>query len=301
MVRLVFCRTGVSDYSVDAILIIRSGLIRLLIGSLLCLLISGCVPIEEAGSRAHVLRLPVYHVTRGETLYSIAWRFRLDHKQVAWWNNIQPPFIIYRGQTLFLAPPPGKTFYPTENKLQPPQQVVIQSATDNSTSNSSSTQTRKPQVVTHKPPKPAIVKSPATTRRVSTSNTKPIKIEQKKIIEWSWPAKGKVIARFDRVSGLNISGKEGQPVVASASGKVVYSGNGLKGYGQLIIIKHDDKFLSAYAHNKRVLVNQGDRVFSGQKIAEMGNTTTGAPQLHFEIRRNGEPVDPEKYLPGYKS
>ncbi len=290
MVGLVICYIDINNYIVDAVsLIVR----RFWVPVLLCWQLSGCVPIEQSGNRAQTIRLPIYHVNRGETLYSIAWRFRLDYKQVAWWNNINPPFTIYRGQTLYLAPPPGKTAAPPTKKSQPPQRVVAHPDLPRQTRYQPPDKppARSPVKA---PPQPAIIKVPPGARPASTPEPK-AQLQQEKI-SWKWPVKGKIIARFNQVAGLNISGKEGQSVVASASGKVVYAGSGLKGYGQLIIIKHNENYLSAYAHNKRVVVNQGDRVFSGQKIAEMGITASGTPQLHFEIRRNGNPVDPERYL-----
>lgn len=116
---------------------------------------------------------------------------------------------------------------------------------------------------------------------------------------WLWPASGQVIAGFNEATnkGLDIAGNPGDPVIASAAGKVVYSGGGLRGYGNLVIIKHDDDYLSAYAHNQSLLVKEGDEVRKGQQIAELGSTDADRPKLHFEIRRQGRPVDPVQYLP----
>jgi lipoprotein NlpD len=119
-------------------------------------------------------------------------------------------------------------------------------------------------------------------------------------LEWVWPAKGKVIGNFSETAnlkGIDIGGSAGQPVVASAAGTVVYAGTGLRGYGKLIIIKHNKTYLSAYAHNRDILVKEGQAVGKGQKIAEMGNTDTADVKLHFEIRRLGKPMDPARYLP----
>ncbi len=119
-------------------------------------------------------------------------------------------------------------------------------------------------------------------------------------LDWGWPAKGKIVAGFSEATslkGIDIAGSAGQPVTASAGGKVVYAGSGLRGYGKLIIIKHNDAYLSAYAHNRDILVKEGQQVVKGQKIAEMGNTDTDQVKLHFEIRRQGKPVDPLRYLP----
>jgi len=121
-------------------------------------------------------------------------------------------------------------------------------------------------------------------------------------VEWIWPTEGRVSSHFsESTKGMDISGKTGQPVLASAAGKVVYSGTGLRGYGQLIIIKHNSAYLSAYAHNNKLLVKEGQTVSRGQKIAEMGNTDSKLVRLHFEIRKNGKPVDPLKHLPEISS
>ena len=119
--------------------------------------------------------------------------------------------------------------------------------------------------------------------------------------KWRWPTEGEVISRFvegdPTRQGIDINGKRGQPVIAAASGKVVYSGNGLRGYGNLVIIQHNETYFSAYAHNQKVLVKEKDKVKSGQRIADMGNSGTDRVMLHFEIRRNGKPSNPLKYLP----
>jgi len=119
-------------------------------------------------------------------------------------------------------------------------------------------------------------------------------------LDWLWPARGKVVTSFSETAnlkGIDIAGTSGEPVVASAAGKVVYAGAGLRGYGKLIIIKHNKTYLSAYAHNRELLVKEGDQVTKGQKIAEMGNTDADQVKLHFEIRRMGKPMDPARYLP----
>ncbi|MGA8034035.1 MAG: peptidoglycan DD-metalloendopeptidase family protein, partial [Casimicrobiaceae bacterium] len=119
-------------------------------------------------------------------------------------------------------------------------------------------------------------------------------------LNWMWPAKGKVVAQFSdtaNLKGIDIAGTAGEPVYASAAGRVVYAGSGLRGYGKLIIIKHNATYLSAYAHNQNILVKEGQQVARGQKIAEMGSTDASRVMLHFEIRRFGKPMDPEKFLP----
>ena len=119
-------------------------------------------------------------------------------------------------------------------------------------------------------------------------------------LDWTWPTSGRIVTGFSETSnlkGIDIAGKPGQPVVASAAGKVVYAGSGLRGYGKLIIVKHNNTFLSAYAHNREILVKEGQQVTRGQKIGELGDSDADQPKLHFEIRRLGKPVDPAKYLP----
>ena len=148
----------------------------------------------------------------------------------------------------------------------------------------------------------SIAPSPPATPAEPKPGPKPASVppEDGDKLDWGWPAKGKVVTQFSdttSLKGIDIAGSAGQPVTASASGKVVYAGSGLRGYGKLIIIKHNDAYLSAYAHNRDILVKEGQQVVKGQKIAEMGNTDTDQVKLHFEIRRQGKPVDPLRYLP----
>jgi len=200
-----------------------------------------------------------YKVKKGDTLYSISWRYGLDYKQVARNNNIRSPYRIYVGQKLVF----GSTKIRPSQTATPRQKTVA------------SSRTKKPEV--SRPP-------------VSSQSLK-----------WRWPTKGKVVSTYSKKAagrkGINISGQSGQQIIAAAPGKVVYSGNGLPRYGNLLIIKHNNVFLSAYAYNKTLLAKEGQYVKAGQKIATLGRTGTQRDQLHFEIRRNGKPVDPLKYLP----
>lgn len=213
----------------------------------------------------------VYTVQKGDTLYSIAWRHNWDHHELAAANGIKAPYRIYPGQIIYL------------NKKPPPR-----------------TQPAKPPVVASTPAPSASYKKPA-------NNTKPIQEKlanqrDKRVdMSWRWPTSGPVIERFS-VSGIvnkgiDLAGRKGEPVLAAADGKVVYAGTGLVGYGNLIIIKHNETYLSAYGHNSRLLVKEGEWVKAGQKVAEIGSTGTNRDKLHFEIRRNGKPVDPMQYLP----
>jgi len=150
------------------------------------------------------------------------------------------------------------------------------------------------------PPGPAVLApAPAAAPKQEPAGKTDSDIGDEDKVEWGWPARGRILAGFSEASnkGLDIAGRPGDPVIASAPGRVVYSGSGLRGYGKLVIIKHNKTYLSAYAHNKDILVKEGQSVVKGQKIAEIGNTDADVPKLHFEIRKLGKPVDPAKYLP----
>jgi lipoprotein NlpD len=206
--------------------------------------------------------VPAEHqVVRGDTLFSIAWRYGLDWRDVAAWNGIREPYLIVPGQHVRLRPPA-----PVAKKEPAP----------------------RPAPAT--PPKPAAKPPPRqpAPRPAVTAD-----------LRWQWPAKGQVLHSNSLTSrnGVDISGHRGQSIVAAAAGAVVYSGTGLRGYGRLIIIKHNDAWLSAYAHNERLLVKEGDRVDAGEQIATMGLGNDGRPVLHFEIRKDGKPVNPLDYLP----
>ncbi len=201
-----------------------------------------------------------YRVQRGDTLHGIAWQSGIDHRSIARWNGLRPPYRIYTGQTLRLKPPPAR-------RAPPPAQPVA-----------------KARAQAPRPP------------------TRPSAVaEGKRSLNWRWPVNGSVVSRFKATdplrSGIKIAGSAGKQIRSAESGKVVYSGSGLIGYGRLIIVKHNENYLSAYGHNRKILVAEGDRVTKGQKIAEMGTANNGDPVLHFEIRRDGKPVDPLRLLP----
>jgi lipoprotein NlpD len=212
-------------------------------------------------------------VQTGDTLYGIAFRAGLNFRDIAAWNGIEEPYTIRRGQRLRLTPPPDSA--PAVPKTAP------------SLPNAKPVLSKTPVVESAiKPAMPAV--------------SKPVELVASNVA-WTWPAKGALIGRFvagDKANqGINIAGKNGQDVRAAADGVVVYSGAGLIGYGELLIIKHNNEWISAYAHNQKRLVAEGTRVKAGQLIAEMGQTGTIRSMLHFEIRRNGKPVDPLLYLP----
>ena len=217
--------------------------------------------IQKTSSDVHI-------VAKGETLYSIAFAYGEDVRTVAEWNHIRPPYTIYPNQQIRVTSPPPTAAPRTRAET---------------------TQT-KPQA-----------KQPAQKAYSDTANSTTQKHAISQKISWQWPTKGKIIGTYAAkdigIKGLDIAGKPGQPVYAAASGMVVYSGDGLRGYGQLIIIKHDDTYFSAYAHNRRLLVKEDQKVNKGQHIADMGSTEADQTMLHFEVRRDGKPVDPLRYLP----
>ncbi len=216
-----------------------------------------------------------YRVKPGDRLYRIALENGQNYRDIARWNNIQNPDQIEVGQVLRVKPPAGDTGTPL------PAPIGSTPSTATTSPNPASV---PPAVV----PPPSSSAATAAPSAVSSGD-----------LALSWPAKGSVVGRFDdsKNKGLNIAGNVGDPVYAAGAGKVVYSGAGLRGYGNLVIIKHDSTFLTAYAHNRTLLVKEGDSVTRGQKIAEMGNSDADRVMLHFEVRRDGKPVDPMKYLP----
>ncbi len=191
-----------------------------------------------------------HYVRRGETLYTIAWRYSEDPADLARWNQLGDGSLIHPGDTIRLTPPSGGGALSSASTRQPSNPL--------------------PPVPTQPPP------------------------------PWSWPTKGKIDVKFGGKpgtgTGVLINGKAGQAISAAASGRVVYAGSGLIGYGQLIILKHNDTYLSAYGYNASLLVKEGDQIKKGQKIATMGEGPERKPRLHFEIRRNGKPVNPRQYL-----
>lgn len=236
-----------------------------------------------------------YVVQKGDTMYSIAFINGVEVRDVAELNNIDDPSAIKIGQQLSIPAP--RTIKSAEKK-QPAWQAASQSGGI------------KTQPKAEKIPYSATALAQAEKMQEAGTAAKPEvaaakdEDDDEEDLEWGMPSNGKVIAEFSESAnrkGVDIAGKQGQAVVASAPGKVVYSGSGLRGYGKLVIIKHNKTFLSAYAHNDQVLVKEGQSVTKGQKIAEMGNTDSDQVKLHFEIRKFGKPVDPAQYLPLVKS
>jgi len=281
-----------------------------------------------------------YRVSKGDTLYSIAFRNKVDFRDLASWNGIASPYTIWPGQDLRLSPPghedkpaashaapvaaaavpppsaghPAPAAQPAQPPVAapPPAHVADAGTALPPTAPAPATTTNTPVVIAGKPaeslvptppppsapvtqPPAPVENPPATTPIVASGATR-----SAGGINWRWPADGALLKKFsssDAIPGIEVGGKAGDPVRAAADGVVVYSGNGLVGYGELVIIKHSDSFLSAYGHNRKRLVKEGEKVKAGQSVAEMGSTGATRDELQFQIRRDGNPVDPLQYLP----
>lgn len=248
---------------------------------LILFMLNGCsgsgqyAPVVERVER--VSSVPEKHkVNTGETLYSIAWRYRLEASELARTNGIRSPYTIFPGQLLLL-------------RRQEPLSVKNSKALAEPLSNARSKSSEK------------LSKNTPISSREPAKNEHQVTKKSGYPFRWQWPAKGKTMRGFSSSSGvhkgIDIQGVLGESVRAANSGEVVYAGNGLVGYGELLIVKHNDHYLSAYGHNRKLLVKEGDIVKVGQRIAEMGDTGTDKVKLHFEIRRDGKPINPIKLLP----
>ena len=258
--------------------------------------------------------IPTHVVKKGDTMVSIALQYGLDYRELAAWNNITNPNRIEIGQVLVLAAPAGMA-PPSAPVITPLAQagppIEARPLANTTMAKVEPRGTKVPfseralaqmgaadaagAAVTGPAP-PPIEAAPPPTPPVAEPE-KPSGTD-KEDVDWMWPAKGKVLAPFTEVSkGMDIAGRKGAPVLAAAGGRVVYAGAGLRGYGKLVIIKHNNTWLSAYAHNENILVKEQQDVRKGQKIAEMGSSDTDQVKLHFEVRRQGKPVDPVKVLP----
>jgi len=226
-----------------------------------------------------------YRVQPDDTLYSIAFRFGLDYRALADANKISAPYHIVAGQSLKLLPHADNTLTSPEAAVAPPPTAAA---------------AQPPAAV--QPPAAAPVEAASAAPASTTPAPKVLAVNGTGPVgKWLWPAKGGVIHTFSDTyggnKGIDITGKAGESVKATAAGKVVYLGTGLRGYGLLIIVKHNAEYLSAYAHNSKALVKEGSNVKAGQVIAQMGASDAAGPMLHFEIRKAGKPVDPLKLLP----
>ena len=276
---------------------------RLVIGIALSVLLVGCSSAPSGGVRVvdrntgkptAPVRQPVttgqYIVKRSDTLFSIAFRYGWDWKALAARNNIPEPYTIHVGQAIRFD---GRSSSSPGAVAAAP--VVVAPAT--SGNNSSPSGSIKTTVIR----RPADSTSGSAAAPATTPVNTPVVAGARSPSGWAWPTSGVLISKFSSNGSLNkgidIAGDLGQPVLAASDGSVVYAGSGLRGYGELVIIKHSDTYVSAYGHNRRLLVREGQQVKAGQAIAEMGSTGTDRVKLHFEIRRQGKPVDPLEFLP----
>ena len=243
---------------------------------MLVTLVTGCissrefVSVERKFSKEQISS-GFHRVEKGDTLFSIAWRYGLDFRQLASANSISTPYIIYPGQKIDIRNLPKTPVLATKSTVE-------------------------------KPSKPAVTKRSVAKPKSKISHKTPQRSSPASATDWMWPVNGRLIARFSTTKpvnkGIDIAGPLGESVLAAAAGTVVYAGRGLRGYGNLVIVKHNEIYLSAYAHTSRIVVSEQDVVKAGQKIAEIGSTGTDKVKLHFEIRKNGKPVDPLNHLPG---
>lgn len=259
-----------------------------------------------------------YQVEKGDTLYFISYVTDKDVKEIIRYNKLQPPYTIYPGQKLKLwqpayqVPAYAGTGAGVASTKAAAATSTVAAAKASSSSKKSNQQVRKQSTNNTKPvahktatkgvdqskPKEYVGTNGKQNVNKNVNNTTSSNV---KVTKWLWPTKGRVIKNFSAGDqgnkGIDIAGQRGQSIVSTAAGTVVYSGNALRGYGNLVIIKHNDKFLSAYAHNDQLLVKEGQSVKSGQKIATMGSSGTNSVRLHFEIRYEGKSVNPKRYLP----
>ena len=286
-------------------------------------LLAGCISQQPAPSvdrsgqpRAAASQLSgpdYYTVKRGDTLFRIAMESGQDYRDIAGWNNIVNPATIKEGQILRVTPPVAAEPVgavvatpvavgggietrsldaagpaPQEGSFKREPKVGKEPYSDEAYA-----RLNRLELAVARPPEPPAELKPAPEPAAAAPVSGP------EDVPWIWPSSGKIVAPFSDAGnkGLDIAGKAGDPVIAAGDGKVVYAGAGLRGYGELVIIKHNGAFLSAYAHNRKILVKEGQQVSRGQKIAEMGNTDADSVKLHFEIRKQGKPVDPAQYLP----
>jgi lipoprotein NlpD len=283
-------------------------------------------PQSRASTAAQPAGPGYYTVKRGDTLYRIALENGQDYRDIAAWNNLVNASSIKEGQVLRVAPPggventAGVVAKPIATSSVVETRTLDQSpaSTPTTTASQSSSLKREPKVGKEPYSDEAYARlnkagepAKATPPAVVPAETKPeVKPEPKPEpaaasaggpddVPWIWPVSSKVTAPFSESGnkGLDFSGKAGEAVIAAGDGKVVYAGAGLRGYGELVIVKHNATYLSAYAHNRKILVKEGQQVSRGQKIAEMGDTGADSVKLHFEIRKQGKPVDPAQYLP----
>ncbi|MGV6806501.1 MAG: peptidoglycan DD-metalloendopeptidase family protein [bacterium] len=265
----------------------------LLVATAVLLLLSACAsrsvaPID-ARSAPPSERINIHLVERGDTLFSIAWRYQKDLKKLARLNHLAHPYTIYVGQRLRLD---------TENAPA----VVARSRSSTRAKQTSPPTTKSATSSSISSPRGTVsspVVSPSSPA-VSAGSTKPSSYTPSRDWRWTWPVKGRVSKRFNATplfKGIDIISLPGAPVYPAGPGVVVYSGQGLRGYGNLVIVKHNDVFLSAYAHNRKIFVKEGQQVTQQTRIAEVGGDPANVRRFYFEVRKDGKPVNPLGYLP----
>ena len=267
-------------------------------------------------------RPPTYTVQKGDTLFSIALEHGHDYRELAEWNSVQAPYVIKIGQVLRLTPPGGAaasegavavklpgvaeakplSAAPSTSNLKTEPKAVKEVYSEQALA-----QMEKGGAKADAPPRIEIAKAAPKTAADKPAPDKPDEAkggddtkDDPDRLDWVWPVNGRILANFNdngNSKGLDIAGVMGQPIAAAAAGKVVHTGTTLRGYGKLVIIKHNKSYFSVYAHNSQILVKEGQSVVRGQKIAEMGDSDSDRVKLHFEIRHLGKPTDPLKYLP----
>lgn len=257
---------------------------RVWIVILLAITLGGCgstATVPVINKSPNRLIPPQTVVKPGDSIYSISWEYGLDYLEIAKWNGIKRPYHLKSGQRLNLrqgaapSPAPAPSVIVSTPLPPEPAGASAKPGSGQSAGGSGATMASVP----------------------ATQSAQPLTAPTR----WQWPAKGDLIAKYSRANGVNgirIAGQKGSAIQATAAGDVVYVGEGLRGYGKLIIVKHSEKYLSAYAHNRKILVTEGERIKAGQQIAEMGDSGAERTMLHFEIRVNGKPQDPLKFLKG---
>ncbi len=280
--------------------------------------------VERGGAPVTTVAAPsTYTVKPGDTLYSIARDHGMDHRELIALNNIENPNQISVGRVLKIRPAVAPGVSEAVTTAPVTSDVVTVRPIDgglpaDSRKEGTDTATLKREPKVGKLPysDETLARLQAEEQQKTAAVTPPVTETEPKAAEkptdkptestttgdevpWIWPANGKIVGTFSEngSKGIDIAGKAGDPVIAAGEGKVVYSGTGLRGYGKLVIVKHNNTYLSAYAHNQNILVKEGQSVTKGQKIAEMGNSDADQVKLHFEVRRQGKPVDPLKHLP----
>ena len=279
----------------------------------IALLLAGCgggdrlAPVSRVDPVA-TGRPDAHTVRKGDSLYAIAWEHDLDYRELAAWNRFEHPFVIYPGQILSLRGSPlrgegGEARVTVSTSALPASPTISQRVVEGAGKEGALVPPSSPDSENAEAASSAI-KNGSETRHSGGEEPEPDAFDGVVPVgRWHWPTIGKVVGAFGKAGekGIHISGSYEQPVLAAADGRVVYSGTGLVGYGRLVVLKHNKTYFSAYAHNSRILVEEGEVVKGGQRIALMGSSGSDKVKLHFEIRRDGKPVDPLRYLPPRES